>query len=260
MAQSPVRIILCLVCAILFSQLLYTPARADSGGENKWNFQLGTYAWLAGQSGTVSTLPGLPPADIDIDFSDDIVGNISGAFFLVGEARKGRWGIFTDIAYVDIEIEDESLEPYFSNLESGTKSWIVSAAGLYRMIERPRAFLDVIAGVRYWSVESTLDLSAGILPARKISNKESWVDPLVGLKGLSFFGESRFFASGGLAIGGFGVGSDFMWDVNGNLGYQWTKTFSTVVGYRYLDVDYEEDEFLYDVAQHGPVLGLSWRF
>jgi hypothetical protein len=29
------------------------------------------------------------------------------------------------------------------------------------------------------------------------------------------------------------------------------------LGYRYLDVDYEKDEFLYDVAQDGAVLGLS---
>jgi len=51
-----------------------------------------------------------------------------------------------------------------------------------------------------------------------------------------------------------------MWDANLNLGYQWTKGFSTTLGYRYVDVDYEDDGFLYDVAQSGPVLGLSWRF
>jgi hypothetical protein len=32
------------------------------------------------------------------------------------------------------------------------------------------------------------------------------------------------------------------------------------LGYRYLDVDYEDGDFLYDVAQDGLVLGLSWRF
>mgnify|MGYP000488264672 FL=1 len=115
-------------------------------------------------------------------------------------------------------------------------------------------------GIRYWSVESKLSLEAGLLPARKISNKEDWLDPLIGLKGLTPIGESKFFVSGALAIGGFGVGSDFMWDANINLGYQWTKRFSTTFGYRYLDVDYEEDDFLYDVAQDGLVLGLSWRF
>jgi opacity protein-like surface antigen len=51
-----------------------------------------------------------------------------------------------------------------------------------------------------------------------------------------------------------------MWDANLNLGYRWTETFSTTFGYRYLDVDYEDGTFLYDVSQDGLTLGLSWRF
>jgi len=234
---------------------------AETTRSDKWNFQLAPYAWLAGQNGKVATLPSLPPADIEVDFYDDILGNINGAIMLVGEARKGRYGVVMDIAYNDIEAEESTSGPFFSSVESRTKSWIVSAAGLYRLVEKDRAFLDVVGGIRYWSVESKLSLEAGLLPARKISNKEDWVDPLVGLKGLTPIGESKFFVSGALAIGGFGVGSDFMWDANINLGYQWTKRFSTTTfGYRYLDVDYEEDDFLYDVAQDGLVLGLSWRF
>jgi len=61
-------------------------------------------------------------------------------------------------------------------------------------------------------------------------------------------------------LAGFGAGSDFMWDLNANLGYRWGEMFSTTIGYRYLDVDYENDGFLYDVAQQGPTLGMSWRF
>jgi hypothetical protein len=73
-------------------------------------------------------------------------------------------------------------------------------------------------------------------------------------------GESQFYLSGGFVFGGFGVGSDFMGDGLINLGYQWKKGLATVVGYRYLDVDYEHDGFLYDVLQDGFVLGLTWRF
>ena len=245
-----------------FFLFLSTTAVADENEEKKWQFHIAPYAWLAGQNGTVATLPGLPPADIDIDFWDDIAGNINGALFLIGEAKKGRWGLFMDIAYVDIEIEeeDDQLAPLFSSVKSGTESWIVSAAGVYQLVETPRAFLDLFAGVRYWSVDSTLELGEGALPSRKVSNKEDWYDPLVGLKGLAYLGESKFFISGGLAIGGFGAGSDFMWDAQAHLGYRWTRTFSTTLGYRYLDVDYEQDDFLYDIAQDGPVLGLSWRF
>ena len=247
-------------CSVFFALLPCHAANAESQSNNTWQFQLAPYAWLAGQNGTVATLPGLPPADIDIDFWDDISDNINGALFLVGEARKDKFGVFVDVAYVDIESDNATPGPYFSSVVSTTESWIVTAAGFYRLVEQPAAFIDLIAGIRYWSVDSSLALRPGILPGREISNTEDWVDPIVGLKGFSSLGESKFFISGGLAIGGFGVGSDFMWDIIASLGYQWTDTFSSTFGYRYLDVDYEDNGFLYDVAQDGPLLGLSWRF
>jgi hypothetical protein len=245
-----------LLFGLLFYQILSISASAD-----QWEFQLAPYAWLAGQNGKVATLPGLPPADVDINFYDDIRGNINLAGNLVAEARKGRFGLFTDILYSDIETEDPL--PYgilYSAVDTQTKSWIVSIAGLYRLAEQQNRFLDAIAGVRYWSVDTDLTLKAGLLPERSISNSEDWFDPLIGLKGFTPIGSSRFFVSSAIVIGGFGAGSDFMWDAIVNFGYQWTKGFSTTVGYRYLDVEYEKDDFLYDVVQDGITLGLSWRF
>ena len=265
MTRNTYRFSIVLLCGVLFFQILSISAYADPTSGDKWEFQLAPYAWLAGQKGTVATLPGLPPADIDVDFYDDILGNINGALMLVGEARKGRYGLFTDVAYTDIEMEDPTpLGIFYSSMISRTKSWILSVAGLYRIVKNQRQFLDVIGGFRYWSVDSELSLKGAAFPAvfpdQSISNSEDWFDPLIGLKGLSALGNSKFFISGGIGIGGFGAGSDFFWDASINLGYQWTRGFSTTLGYRYLDVDYEKDDFLYDVAQDGLTLGLSWRF
>ncbi len=261
MMRNSCRFSILLLCGILFFQILSISAYADPTSGDKWKFQLAPYAWLAGQKGKVATLPGLPPSDIEVDFYDDILGNINLAGMLVGEARKGRYGLFTDIVYTDIEAEDPTpLGIFYSGVNSLTKSWMVSVAGLYRLVENQHRFLDVIGGFRYWSVDSELTLKAGLLPEESRSNSEDWFDPLIGLKGLSGLWDSKFFISGGLALGGFGAGSDFFWDANVNLGCQWTKGFSMTVGYRYLDVDYEKDDFLYDVAQDGLVLGLSWRF
>jgi hypothetical protein len=246
--------------SIIVALFLAFPAHAETKRGDTWHFQLGTYAWLSGQKGTLATQPGLPAADVDIDFYDDIAGNINSAFSLIGEVRKGRLGVVADVNYSDIEDDEATPGPLFSALTSRTKTWIASMAGFYRLIEQDRAFLDGMAGLRYWSVDSSLTFGAGIMPAREISNREDWVDPIIGLKGLMPLGGSNFSVSGALAVGGFGVGSDFMWDALINLGYQWTVTFSTTVGYRYLDVDYDHDGFLYDVSQDGPVLGLSWRF
>jgi hypothetical protein len=246
--------------AILVVFFLPAPAFCGPVGDNHWEYHLAPYAWLAGQTGNVATLPGLPPAEIDVDFWDDVLGNINGALFLVGEARKGRFGALFDLAYVDIEDENATVGSLFSSVSSRTKSWIVSAAGFFRLAEGSDAWLDLVAGIRYWSVDSSLRLGAGLLPAMEVSNQEDWVDPLVGVKGMTSLGHSRFFLSGGGAIGGFGAASDLMWDANVNLGYRWTETFSTTLGYRYLDVDYEKEDFLYDISQDGPLLGLSWRF
>lgn len=253
-------VVVSVLCSLLFLVTLSPSDIVASNGQDSWVYHITPYAWLAGQKGTVATLPGLPPADIDISFADDILGNINGALMLVGEARKGSFGFSMDVAYTDIESDAAIPGQYFSTITSQTKTWMVSAAGFYRLLETDRAFLDGLGGLRYWSVDSELSLSGGPLGTLGIDNREDWVDPIVGLKGRTMLGPSKFFLNGFFIVGGFGAGSDFMWDGNLNLGYQWTDTIATTIGYRYLDVDYDNDGFLYDVSQDGLVLGLSWRF
>jgi len=54
----------------------------------------------------------------------------------------------TAIAYSAIEDDDATPGPLFTTLTSRTKTWIVSAAGFYRLIEQDGAFLDGMAGLR----------------------------------------------------------------------------------------------------------------
>lgn len=244
------------LCFVAGSGCFLQAADAD----DSWRFHLAPYAWLAGQDGTLGTIPGLPAADVNVDFYDDVLGNINGALMLVGEARKGRLGVYLDLVYTDIEMDQPLRGTYFTTLTSQTKSWIVSVAGFYNLVETDKAFLDALAGLRYWNVDSELAVSGGPLGFYNVDNSEDWIDPFIGLKGRTMLGSSKFFISGSFLIGGFGAGSDLMWDLNGNVGYEWTASFSTLVGYRYLDVDYDDNGFTYDVAQDGIILGLSWFF
>ena len=91
------------------------------------------------------------------------------------------------------------------------------------------------------------------------NDSETWVDPLVGIRGRANISES-FYLTGWGMIGGFGVSSDIMWDVFGGLGYQFSDSFAVVGGYRALGVDYENNGFVYDVVQKGPMLGGVFRF
>lgn len=259
MNQDRFKPLLSAIYSLALVLLVALPGHSAAESNTGWKSHLALYAWLAGQNGTVATFQGLPPSEIDIDFWDDILENVNAGLFLIGEARKGRWGVFMDIAYVDIESDDPLPTPAFSSLVSGTKSWIVTASGEYLLAEKDDAYLNIFAGIRYWSVDSTLTLRAGVLPQQEVTNTEDWFDPIIGLRGYHQLG-TKVFISGTFGIGGFGAGSDFMWDVIVNLGYHWTDSISTTIGYRYLDVDYENNGFLYDVAQQGPTLAFAWRF
>jgi opacity protein-like surface antigen len=61
-------------------------------------------------------------------------------------------------------------------------------------------------------------------------------------------------------VGGFDVGSRIMADVFGGVGYRFTDSISTTVGYRWMKVDRDEGGFLYDVEQQGIIAGLTFTF
>ena len=68
-------------------------------------------------------------------------------------------------------------------------------------------------------------------------------------------------------VGGFGVGSDFSWQVVGTYGFDvncFRTPFHTVIGYRALAVDFSEKGRFgkngVDDVQHGPVMGVSFRW
>ncbi len=48
--------------------LLATPQAALS--ENAWSFKVLPYIWMSGLTGDVASLPGTPPASIDVSFID----------------------------------------------------------------------------------------------------------------------------------------------------------------------------------------------
>ena len=249
-----------IILLVVVGLLACAPSYAEAGDE--WQFHVAPYAWLAGLNGDVSTLQGLPDASVDLDFWDDILEDLNGSIMIVGEARKGRWGLFGDFEYVNVLSEDSTpcRTPVFPPSRSRPNPSCCLLRVSTRLFETGGAFLDIMAGFRMWSVDTDLTLTAGLLSERTFSNSETWLDPMFGIKWLVPMGDTRFFVSSHLLGGGFGAGSDYFWDMNLNIGYRWTETVATTLGYRYLDVDYDDDDFLYDVSQHGPIIGLSWRF
>ncbi len=147
-------------------------------------------------------------------------------------------------------------------MESIAKNTVFSLAYTYQVYGEGSTTMDTFAGARYWDIDTTLKFKGGlgILAGQRVENSEDWIDPVVGLKGRTPLGDSRFYLAGWAGLGGFGANSDLFYDVSLNLGYQWSDAIGTTVGYRLYDVNYDKNDFVYDVQQYGFLLGLTWKF
>jgi hypothetical protein len=248
-----------LVCCLALAPVLM-PATASAGDE--WQFRITPYLWFAGVKGEASTIPGAPVAPIDVS-SSQALEDTEASFMGVFEVKKGKHGGFLDVLYSDVQSDTALIPaPIGLTLRTTSKSTLVTAAYAYELYNRDQGSVDVFGGARYWEVDTQLDFGGGLglLAGRTIRNKEDWVDPLIGIKASSALGGSKFFVSGILGVGGFGVGSDNFYDASADIGYQWNKTIGTTLGYRVFDVKYEDGTFFYDVRQEGWLLGVSFAF
>jgi hypothetical protein len=181
---------------------------------------------------------------------------------LVFSAKRGRHGVFTDLLYTDLRSDEKLVEAFDLDLTAVSKNHMYTLAYSYELRNEGGAALDAFAGARYWDVDTSLRFGGGLgfLAGKRIENSESWVDPIVGLNGRTALGSSQFYLAGWAGLGGFGANSKLFYDVSLNLGYQWSDAIGTSLGYRFLDVDYDDNGFLYDIQQYGVMLGLTWRF
>ncbi|QPC45337.1 hypothetical protein HW532_13405 [Kaustia mangrovi] len=248
------------------ADLVYDVPPPEAAPESDWQFAVAIYMWAAGLDGKVGMFD-RPTINIDQSFGD-IWKELKFAGMAVGEARKGRWAVFADLIYIKIAT-DSGLTGTVGNVpvkldaKVKTETFTGTLMGEYRFLESERGTADLMAGARLWSVDTKIraKLSADGTEVGAYSGNdgETWVDPMIGLRGRLNLDESWYLTGWGM-IGGFGVASDFAWDVFGSVGYQWSRSFSTTVGYRALGVDYRDDGFVYDIVEHGPVLGAVLRF
>jgi hypothetical protein len=244
-------------------------ARAQSTGSagGGWSFELTPYLWGAAMSGEVGA-GSLPMINVDMSFSE-ILDNLDAGLMGAFEARNGRWGLLFDGIYMKLAASGTASRTgggpvgatLTANAEVEFAQTMYAAAVAYRATEG-RASLDVIGGLRYAKLEAEAQIDGSFFAQTGTaarSAEKDWVDPYVGLRSRQPLAERWTFV-GYADIGGFGVGSDFTWQVAAGFDYEFSKAIAGKFGYRYLSVDYDNDGFRYDMANSGLYLGLGIRF
>jgi len=227
------------------------PASSD-----KWQFQFSPYFWLASLHGTGGV--GNRTVQVDESFSD-IFHSLDFALMGVFEARKGKLIVLTDMEYVAISDDKATPGPLFSNVNAKFKTFIFDPEVGYRVFDNPAKgqSIDVLGGIRVWHVSTELNFGAGILPALQVQGSRNWVDAIVGLRGKMAL-SPKLFATGKFDLGG--GGSKFTWQIFAGGGYNINEKIALIGGYRVLDVNYNKNNFVYDMNQRGPIMGLGFKF
>jgi len=223
-----------------------------------WQFAVAPYLWAAGINGKLATLPPAPAVEVDLGF-DDILKNFNMGFMMLTEARNDRFAALLDLTFTQLEAKADTRGVLFSSVKLVSTVAFGSLTGGYRIVSEPGGFIEPFVGGRLWYVDTEVKLKGNIANSRKGSETEIWFDPIVGVRARLNLG-SDIFLTGYVDVGGFGVGSDLTWQVYGGAGYQFSSRWSAFAGYRYLSVDYKKGGFVYDIDQHGPMLGAAYRF
>ena len=95
--------------------------------------------------------------------------------------------------------------------------------------------------------------------SQTLSKDDFWFDPYVGLRTRYNFNKTFYTAVRG-EIGGFGVGADLMWEVEGAVGINLTRSIFTEIGYRALGGNFEENNFRFETVMHGPQITTGITF
>jgi len=224
--------------------------------DDKWHFTISPYLWIAGINGQAGVNDLV--VDVDSGLTDDNV-HLNAGFMATFEARRNRWLMLTDLQYSNLGTERPTPRGLFSDATAEFKTFILDPEVGYRVAsnaEKGRS-LDVLGGIRIWHLRANLELDPGRLSARSGSRSKNWVDAVGGVRG-RYAVTKRIVLIGKADLGG--GGSQFTYQLFGGAGFNVSRTVSLIAAYRLLHVDYDKDNFLFDMGLSGPVLGASFRF
>lgn len=238
------------LCALMASS---AGAQADESDRTK--VIVTGYLFGSAIKGQASPTPAVPPADIDLSFSD-VLEDLDFGFMTAVEVRKGRWGFVGDLMYSNVSPSATVPGPLPLTGTLDQKSLTLQGNVLYRVHQADGFNVDLGAGLRYWNIKNVATLNPGRIG---FSHRETWVDPvLVARMTAPIDGPWSVTLAGD--VGGSGGGSDLTWQLLGTVNYQKNDKFTFRAGYRVLSVDHDQGGFVYDVTMRGPVIGVSMSF
>jgi hypothetical protein len=248
-------------------------ANGHTSESDSWQFAVTAYAYVPVISGTAY----FPVAGVDANLNlnqSQLINSLEMAFMGSFDVHHGSWGAFSDVLYLDLGRHHTNIHDFTigdvgipantnADISMNLKSWIVTAAGEYRVLRQGGSTLDVLAGLRYLSLNERLQWnftgSIGSLPEAARSGDQqigsTVVDGIVGVRG-QLQGDNGWMMPFYLDVGT--GGARFTWQ--GAIGLAYMFHWGEVgLLYRYLDFRFDSSKFQ-DLAIAGPMVSATFRW
>lgn len=231
---------------------------AQNNSSDDWRYSIEPNMMLPHMSGKAG-VGHLPIVEVD-QSSGDFFSHLKYGGMLTFEASNDKWVINTDLIYASLAA-DVKKEPLVFNGHLKARQF----NGEVAVLRKISPWLEAGVGGVVTSVKSGFDLTVmnpktGQLVGLNRTKSQTWFDPMLVVRTMNA-PDSKFLYMARGEMGGFGVGSDFSWQLQAHVGYRFSKLFYGLVGYRYMDIKYEKghgkDYFLYDLNTFGPMIKLG---
>jgi hypothetical protein len=261
--------------ACCLAGLFSAQSSAEPAGDG-WTWDATLYLWLPSLSGESAFPPGDGGPAVDVS-AEAVLDSLEAVFMGTLEARRDRWGVSTDVVYVDFEAGKQGTRQFGlgdveipaavdADLKLGLTAWLWSLEGNYAIAQREGLSMAVLAGVRMLDIEEqlhyTLNGDISSLPVIDRSgsgrSRQTHWDAITGLKGRVLLGDERRWYVPFRADVGAGE-SDLTWQAMLGVGYSFGSV--DVLGvWRHLDYDLGDVTPIRSIEFDGPAIGVTYRF
>jgi hypothetical protein len=236
-----------------------------------WRYDITLYGWASSILGN-SGLGSFPTLPFHASFLT-LLEHFQGAFMGAVVARNDQFIVGLDSIWSRIggggTIKDLNNPLFGGRTDLTLTEGIVTGFGGLRIpVGPPNLELYGTVGARYFYSGTKLTVTGplGIISANPSVTKE-WVDPVAGVTA-HYRIDDRWFVNALADLGGWSDSATGQ--ALASVGYNWTQSFATTLGYRVLytyekqdtgvDFNFEHRRFLYQAWMYGPFVGFKYSF
>jgi hypothetical protein len=232
-----------------------------SDSTHKYQLFLEPYIMFTSMSGTTG-IGNLPNTFVCVP-AGKVFSYLKIGGMLYAEVHNDRFAFTSDLFYASLSQDASGKYGVLSGTANLKQFWW-ELEGLYRL----NPWLEAGVGARINNITAGVNINyipptGGATKSGSDQKSNTWVDPLIVAR-LKTWVNNKWLLSVRADIGGFGIGSQFAWQLQPDIGYRASRLLQLGIGYRIISMDYNKgsgtDRFLYDMDEYGPQVRIGFNF